>query len=95
MRSSGTVDGSRPSVTTINYLDAIFARAMEKLLARLVILCAHILARICVCVTHSVAASLRACALMPSVFLVFSAANLADGSRSSGTRPSDIAAEPL
>lgn len=34
MRSSGTADGSRPSVTTINYPDAIFARAMEKLLAR-------------------------------------------------------------
>lgn len=48
MRSSGMADGSRPSVTTINYPDAIFARAMEKLLARLVMctLGAHTLAHI-------------------------------------------------
>lgn len=44
MRSSGMADGPRPSVTTINHPDAIFAGAMEKLLARPA-MCAHTLAR--------------------------------------------------
>jgi len=40
MRSSGVADGPRPSVTTINHLNAIFAGTMEKLLVRSV-LCIH------------------------------------------------------
>jgi len=71
MRSSGVADGPRPSVTTINHLNAIFAGTMEKLLVRSV-LCIHH-AHIC----HMYASHSLLC-LCANVFPLFPMADLTD-----------------